>query len=193
VITADVVKDLSRTVMLETKAGIAKNLDRTFRDLESTGRRVLRQEGFPESKQRFERSLAMRYKGQSFELQIAATGKDLNSSFHRAHKARYGYAQESNTIEIVSARVRCTGVVEPLREKSARAMTKARFSKPAEYTSAYFGTRKLRTGVYRREDLSAGAKLHTPCIVTEYSATTLIPSGTTAVLDTHGNLIIASS
>jgi N-methylhydantoinase A/oxoprolinase/acetone carboxylase beta subunit len=44
--------------------------------------------------------------------------------------------------------------------------------------------------VYKREDLGAGAKLKTPCIVTEYSATTLIPADCKARIDDFGNLLI---
>jgi N-methylhydantoinase A/oxoprolinase/acetone carboxylase beta subunit len=44
--------------------------------------------------------------------------------------------------------------------------------------------------VYRREDLSAGARLQTPCVVTEYSSTTLAPAGVRAGVDARGNLVI---
>jgi N-methylhydantoinase A len=45
-------------------------------------------------------------------------------------------------------------------------------------------------GLYKRNELLAGAKLQTPCIVTEYSATTLIPSDAHARVDQFGNLLI---
>ena len=44
--------------------------------------------------------------------------------------------------------------------------------------------------VYRREELPAGARLRSPCIVTEYSSTTLVPAGARAALDARGNLLI---
>ena len=44
--------------------------------------------------------------------------------------------------------------------------------------------------VYRREELPAGARLQSPCVVTEYSSTTLVPAGTRASADKLGNLII---
>jgi len=44
--------------------------------------------------------------------------------------------------------------------------------------------------VYQREELSAGTQLRTPCIVTEYSSTTVIPPGATTEIDGYGNLII---
>ena len=72
VVTADVVKDLSRTVMLEVAPGIDKKLETAFRELERTAGIALGKEGFSQSQQSSERSLAARYKGQSFELNIAS-------------------------------------------------------------------------------------------------------------------------
>jgi N-methylhydantoinase A len=45
----------------------------------------------------------LRYRGQSFELTIAL-GPDLPERFHRAHEDRYGYADRSRSIELVSIR-----------------------------------------------------------------------------------------
>lgn len=190
VVTADVVKDQSRTLMLEASRGVAAKLERVFHDMEKQARAILRREGFEESKQRYERSLAARYQGQSFELHLKQTRGDITAAFHRAHRARYGYAQEKNVVEIVSARVRSIGVVEKLKTRRASRSSSKRFAKPHDFAETYFDRKKLRVAVYRREGLGAGSRLRVPCIVTEYSATTLIPSGILAELASHGNLII---
>jgi len=49
----------------------------------------------------------------------------------------------------------------------------------------------MSVAVYKREELRAGVALQTPCIVSEYSATTLIPERADASIDRYGNLIIA--
>ena len=51
------------------------------------------------------------------------------------------------------------------------------FAKPADYVETFLGAGKVRAAVYRRDELTAGMQLRSPCIVTEYSSTTLIPSG----------------
>ncbi len=190
VLTADVVKDQSRTVMLEIKPGIEAKLARTFAEMERAASAILRREGFDVSKQRHERSLAMRYKGQSFELEIKQTVGNIASAFHRAHRKRYGYAQDTNSIEIVSARLRSSGIVEKLKQTRLRASRNNAAAKPNDYIETFFGGKKVRAGVYRRDELSPGAQLRSPCIVTEYSATTLIPSDTRVKVDNYGNLII---
>jgi N-methylhydantoinase A len=190
VLAADVVKNQSRTTMLEVSPGVEKKLDKTFQEMERGAAAALRREGFPQAKQRHERSLALRYKGQSFELDIKQTRAGLAASFHRAHLERYGYAQEANTVEVVSARVRSTGVVEKLVERKPSAPRNASFVKAAKSVNAFLDRKKQEVAVYYREELPARARLHTPCIVTEYSSTTLIPSGARARVDSYGNLII---
>lgn len=190
VLTADVVKDQSRTIMQDVRRGIEKTLDKAFKEMERSARLALRAEGFFTSKQLHVRSLAMRYKGQSFELEIKQTAGDLAAGFHRAHHARYGYAQESNIVEVVSARVRSSGMVEKLVQKRSKVAGKPLYGEPAREVGAYLGGRKLRVRVYDRDQLNPGIELRTPCIVTEYSSTTLISPGANARMDQYGNLVI---
>ena len=190
VVTADVVKDQSRTVMVAAGPGIEKKLERVFSEMEKQARATLRREGFAESKQRHERSLAVRYKGQSFEIEIKRTAGNIASAFHLAHHARYGYAQEKNVVEIVSARLRSIGVVEKSKARRSRVFGGKSFAGAHGFADSYFERKKIRAAVYRREELPAGARLRVPCIVIEYSATTLIPEGATARLDSFRNVII---
>ena len=173
VLVADVIKDQSRTVMITHGAKETARLAKVFKEMEREAAIVLRAEGFSATRQRHERALAMRYRGQSFELEIRNITGDLGAEFHRVHRDRYGYAQEQSEIEIVSARVRSFGIVEKLAQPKIA-----------------FGKNRARADVYKREDLGPGAKLKTPCIVTEYSATTLIPADCKAHIDDFGNLLI---
>jgi N-methylhydantoinase A len=189
VLAADVVKDQSRTLMLDLRAGVEPKLERAFREMERGAVRTLRSEGFTEAKQHHERSLALRYKGQSFELEIPHTGGNIAAAFHRAHMKRYGYAQESSIIEVVSARVRSSGLTKKIAPRRASKVDK-RFAEWRGSVESHISGRKIRAAVYEREYLTSGEKLRTPCIVTEYSATTLIPAGTRADVDPYGNLLI---
>jgi len=188
VLVADVIKEQSRTVMIEASADVDASLEPIFREMEQQARATLRREGFAELQQRHERSLAVRYKGQSFELSIKQTSGNIATAFHRAHRARYGYAQPKNAVEIVSARVRSSGVVEKIKMRSTQVAAKR--IKPHGIAETYFDRNKVKAAVYRREELIAGARLDTPCIVTEYSATTLVPAGAKVVVDKHGNLMV---
>ena len=96
-------------------------------------------------------------------------------------------------MEIVSTKVRSIGIVEKFKNQRLSSSGRRSWAKPHSSGFAYFDGTKIQVGIYRRDDLGAGLKLRTPCIVTEYSATTLIPSGAEASIDGYGNLIIELS
>ena len=191
-LSSDVVKDWSRTVMLAATSENMAALERAFREMEREARATLSREGFNDARQQHERRLGLRYQGQSFELEIKWTrGISIAAAFHRAHLARYGYAQEANRVEIVSARLRSTGLVEKLRAKQIKAATRGEaFAQPRGFAKVFFDGRQQRASIYHRGELMPGARLRSPCIVTEYSSTTLVPKGASAALDDYGNLII---
>ena len=161
-------------------------LGKVFAEMEREAAALLRSEGFTRSRQRHERSLAMRYRGQSFELEVRKTVGDLAAEFHRVHRERYGYAQEQSEIEIVSARLRSFGVVEKLPQSKIGSGKTKRHGE----VSIYLRGRKTTAALYRREELFANARLMTPCVVTEYSATTLIDADSKARIDGFGNILI---
>ncbi|MBA2341242.1 MAG: hydantoinase/oxoprolinase family protein [Pyrinomonadaceae bacterium] len=189
---SDVVKDLSRTVMLDAATAYEK-LEGVFKQLERAARAALRHEGFANDKQRHERRVAARYRGQSFELEIDwKRSKNLIASFHEAHRARYSYAQEENAVEIVSARLRSTGVVrKPRATSSSKLAVKTMKASARVSAPVYFADKRgERVAVYYRDELTAGARLKSPCIITEYSSTTLVPADARAHVDPYGNLSI---
>jgi N-methylhydantoinase A len=187
---SDVVKDWSRTVMIESNKSANARLEKIFNEMEREARDVLLREGFENKKQKHERLLAVRYKGQSFELELHwKKSMNITDAFHRTHEARYGYKQEANTVEIVSCRLRSSSIVEKLKSKRTK-ISKIQTAKPHDYQQVYFSSKSERTAIYKRENLQAGIKLISPCIVTEYSATTLIPRSAFASVDEFENLIV---
>jgi N-methylhydantoinase A len=192
ILRADVTKDFSRTVRLEirTVAEARSKLLRAFESLEREGRKQMRAEGFPKpTAVRIHCSVDMRYAGQSYELNIPFAG-DIVAAFHRAHEARHGYFDRSRTCEVVNVRTRFTGrTSKPELPKLARAgpnAVKGLVSKGP----VYFHGRRLTTALYDRSRLQAGNRIPGPAVVTEYSATTLIPTGWTGRVDRTGNLIL---
>lgn len=188
---SDVVKDWSRTVMLLALPENFGKIERAFQEMEREARRALRLEGFKDKEQRHERLLAVRYKGQSFELEIRWRPRiNVAASFHRAHLSRYGYEQRENAVEVVSARLRSLGLIEKPKAERREKMRRTR-ARPSDDVSVYFSHSKPeRAALYERDRLSPGAALETPAIITEYSATTVVPRGARAFMDAFGNIII---
>ncbi len=192
VLLADVVKDYSRTVMLTVEAGDAlpRSVAAEFARMEKQATRDLRAEGFSAAQSQLVRALAMRYRGQSFELEIAATG-DVLRAFHQAHQARYGHADAGKAVEIVSLRLRAIGVTEKPALAAAARIRKHQ-AKPARTAEVVLTGKPVRVPVYEREALVPGAQLAAPAIVVEYGSTTLLPGGWQAGVDRWQNLVLAS-
>ncbi len=193
VLLADVVKDYSRTMMIAVEPSKAppREIEREFAKLERQAKRDLKEEEFGQEQIKLIRLLAMRYRGQSFELEIAAEGEAV-ARFHQAHRERYGHADEQKTVEIVSVRLRAVGVTDkpPLKpEKSVRRFK----AKPARDAQVWLGDKRRKVAVYDRAELQPGATIAAPAIIVEYGSTTLIPTGWRVRVDAWHNLLLDST
>lgn len=194
VLLAEVVKDFSRTVMLalDGDEGLAKveaAVQRGFAALERQAREALRREGFAADRQRLERLLAVRYRGQSYELLVPA-GKAAAEAFHRQHQERYGHADPARSLEIVSLRLRAIGITEKPALRPLPWPDEAARPEPAGAARVWFGRRPTTLPVYERSRLRPGAAIEQPAVIVEYGSTTLLPAGWKMVVDRYGNLLI---
>ncbi|MDP2480855.1 MAG: hydantoinase/oxoprolinase family protein [Candidatus Palauibacterales bacterium] len=109
-LAADVTRDYGLTVMLPGTTG-ADRLREGFAPLERRAREAMEGEGSA-SGLRLERSLAMRYRGQSWELDVPLDD-DPPGAFHAAHRDAYGHADAGAATEIVGLRLRAVLPVRP--------------------------------------------------------------------------------
>jgi len=130
----------------------------------------------------------MRYVGQSFEIDVPWSNR-FEAAFHAAHLERYGYADGSRPIEIVSLRLRGAGITQKPGIKRERA-NKGHRAEPPHTARVYWTERATRVPVYDRKELSAGDRFAGPAVITEYSSTTLIPPRCKVEVDPWANLVI---
>jgi N-methylhydantoinase A len=186
ILISDVVKDHSRTVLLGVRELPGRKLDRLYKELQQSISSELRKENW-KGKVVFERSCDMRYRGQGYELNLAY-GPGLLDRFHAEHKRRYGYSNPEKQVEIVTVRMR--GRVVSTEKLSAVKITEQSTKLHLGSAMVSFGGKKIRTEVLPRQILKVGKLYRGPSIVTEYSATTVVPPGYSFQTDKAGNLII---
>jgi N-methylhydantoinase A len=191
ILRADVVKDYSQTVLfrVESLRRAAAPLRIAFARLEGRGRRQMRSEGIALCDVRIERLLDMRYIGQAYELTVPVTG-DFVRSFHREHERRYGYVDAARPVEIVNVRARFVGATPKPEFPRAKPRKAECRDAIAHEQPAFLAGRWIRTPVYERSRLRAGNRFRGPAIVSEYSATTVLPPGWQARVDVYENLIL---
>lgn len=193
VLLADVIKDYSRTVMLTIEPGqaIPREIEKQFSALERRAKRELAGEGFAAARSRVERLLAMRYRGQSFEIEVEMA-PDAVERFHQAHRERYGHAESQRAIEVVSVRLRGIGITE----KPVLANTpqfKRHKARAKDSVLIWMEERRRRVEVFDRAALEPGAAITGPAVLVEYGSTTLVPAGWGAVVDGRRSLILSSA
>jgi N-methylhydantoinase A len=197
ILQANVVKELSRTVLLPAQEILSESeqFKSILKRLEEEALQVLQAEAFTHNKMRFQRSLDMRYLGQAYELNIPISplgpiGLDVIAAFHRAHEMRYGYRHKNKEVEIVNVRCRATGITE--KPPSLKIPPRRRIEPlSSEQTMEIaFHNRTRKTVLYRRDNLRAGDVFSGPSLVAEYSATTLVPPDWNARVDNYGQLVL---
>jgi N-methylhydantoinase A len=192
ILVSDVVKDYSRTVLWRVAKLPAAQLDREFSTLQKQAARDFQQEAWT-GRVHCQRSIDLRYRGQGYELNLPFT-RNLLKEFEREHHRRYGYAHPAREVELVTLRLRAVVKSTTLDVGTAAhgRPSRAKLGSPSPLkASVLFDNKKLATAIYSREALKPGKKYSGPTIITEYSATTVVPPGRRFHLDHAGNLVIA--
>jgi N-methylhydantoinase A len=201
ILVSDVVKDYSRTVLWRVTDKIPTDrLEREFATLRSRAERDFRREEW-KGAIHDRLTVDVRYHGQGYELNLPYN-RSLIRDFRVEHQQRYGYNYPGRELELVTLRLRSTietpqariakgnvlGQVETVAPGSAK---RGRVS--PDRASVFFPGKKVSAAILSRELLLVGRKYSGPAVITEYSATTVIPRGTTFRSDRAGNLVIESA
>lgn len=182
-LTADAVR--THLAMLAEVDGDA--LERGWRQLEAQVEGELRRQGVDHPVLR--RTADLRYRGQAYELEVAAPVADperLAAAFHDAHRDRYGYAQPDQPVEVVNLRVVGEGPAPPLELPPLRGGE----ATPVGTVEAVVDGGRRPVPLYRREALGAGAHVDGPALLAGTDATVLLLGGQRASVDEVGNLHI---
>ena len=196
---ADVIKDYSRTVMLRGNDVSRDRLEESFKSLEDQARDEIGQEALDTDHLRAQRSLDVRYVGQSYELNVdypdrrRDLGKAVGDAFHRAHRQRFGYSDPTEPIEIVNLRLKMVVPVEkPLPAAEDAAGDSPREAQVGE-ARVVFREGAFDTSLYLRDRLHCGNRFAGPGLVLQMDSTTVIPPGWVAEADGWRNLVLTPS
>ena len=186
ILISDVVKDHSRTVLLRVRELPVRKLESVYSELQQEIAVELRKENW-RGKPAYERSADLRYRGQGYELALPY-GRDMLERFHAEHKRRYGYSSPEREVEIVTLRARGR-IASPEKLQEIRMESPATHLKQEE-ARVFFGGKASKAAVIPRGLLKPGKRYRGPAIITEYSATTVVPPGLFFQADKAGNLLV---
>lgn len=171
-------------------------------ELQSRAKHWFEDENAPHDRRQMELVIDARYVGQNFELAVpVALGAALSSAdipnaeqlharFCKAHEIAYGYASQTDPIEIVNVRLSASArlyreVITPAVEPNPGEPV------PREERQVYFAADDaVTTQVFARAELKPGQFITGPAIIEQLDTTTPVYPGDRAEVTPDGHLII---
>ncbi|WP_419179492.1 hydantoinase/oxoprolinase family protein [Rhodococcus opacus] len=171
-------------------------LEREFVRLEREGLERLEHEGVPADRMVLDRSISMRYSGQWRSLTVSAgTGAGFLTEaverFHEEHERDYSFRRDDTPVEIYQIGLRAIGTT-PKPQFPQASVPSTEMPAATGHRSVYFDElgRRVAAPVYNRDDLRFGTEIEGPAIISQLDSTTVVPPGTTAVIDEWDNIRI---
>ncbi|UCF08830.1 MAG: hydantoinase/oxoprolinase family protein [Thermoplasmata archaeon] len=180
ILVSDLRLSYSRGV-LSPLNGAEQAIEEGFGELRLQAEEDLKRQNIDFSKVLLLPSLDVRYRGQSYEINIELEG-DLREAFHEKHRRVYGYAVPSEPLELVNIRL---FAVHP-REKHVPDIMGNGSGSPRSERKVLFDEGRIPAPIYSRSNLPAGFEGEGPAIVEEHTATTVVPPGVRFRVDGYG-------
>ena len=190
--------DSVRTYLAHGAALDFAAIDHHLADLQAEVTRQLQAEQVAAERCRFVRQADLRYLGQSYELTVdlpdrpitAEVWPEIEQAYHRAHTRFYGFAKESDPVEVVNLRL--TGLVAQnavTMQQLAPAVEDAS-PQPVDEASLFVAGQWVNAPVIERTALAAGQAIRGPAIIRESGSTTVLEPDDLAQVDSWGNLLV---
>ncbi len=167
-------------------------IEEAYSEIEEEAIRLLKSKNLGEDRILLTRYMDVKYRFQSYELQVIAPKPFTNNSidlialeFAKRHREVYGYDSGTKDIVVVNIRVTAIGIVD--KPKISHVNKKEDDVKARKIRLTYFrDTEWIETPVYSREDLKPKTVLKGPCIIEEYDSTIVVPPNWTLHVGEHG-------
>lgn len=178
-------RTLTRTRLGPLDQADDREIEAALDDLTESARVELEQEGLSRDQLRVERSLDLRYRGQSHTLNLPWDRVPACvEAFHRLHRDRYGH-RLALPVELVNLRVRVRGPVPSVA--LPRIVAAGRGASPRSLHAVGSAT-PIQT--LSRADIGQDRPCAGPAIIADDLATTWLARGWEARIDSVGNLIL---
>jgi len=201
-VVADIQYDYVTTIAKKEPDIDPDELLKIYQQMEDKGVQQLMAEKVPEKNIAVIWSADLRYRGQSWELNMpidrakTMSKKSLHMiavDFNQLHHQVYSYSEPNEVVEFVNLRVRVSGK-NPTISLARKAVDIETSNVQAhEQRQVFFeSTGWKKVPIHLRGNLSTGNKLPGPCIVEEPICTVLIPPHFDGMIDEYENIVITT-
>ena len=195
-VIADMVREFSTSRVRRWDDVDPEAITAEFEKFIDRGIAQLTAEGISRSAIEIERSLDLRYAGQSFsvkvpvETDLETTGMETTARrFHERHERRYGHASPDEPLELVTLRLRVSGrtATPDLRISTENGSVSPA---PTGQRRVRFGPEERVVDRYQRAELGPGATIPGPAIIDGAESTCLLHPDQHGNVDEYGTLAI---
>ncbi|GAB7094341.1 hydantoinase/oxoprolinase family protein [Halolamina litorea] len=194
---SDVGYDYSQSMVRPFEAVDPATVATAFAELRAEGDSELAGENVRPERREFERVADLRYAGQSFEVSVPVPEGEIDAEalaaveerFHDRHEARYGHADPTEAVELVTLRLHARGVVDS--PSTAAVGTDGSVADAvAERREVRFGEEHYDASIYDRDLLPAGGEFDGPAVVEGPESTVVLRPGQSAEVAPDGTLVV---
>ena len=196
-LVASVKNDFIRTLFIMATSGDTAPLRDAAKTLQADGTAWLRDEQQFDGEAAYAWFADMRYRGQSFEIEVALAGglvetadmAAIAEAFHQAHEAIYDFCDRDSAVQIMNLRLVVSGASsKPYLRPLARARRPA--PGPEQTLRVFFDGGWHEVAFYRRAMLQAHHRFSGPCVIVQDDSTACVPPGFGATVDGSGNIVL---
>lgn len=196
-LTADIRNDFTATAYYDLAAENLSQMRAELEALLAKARRWIDEEQRYEGTASYLAAAEMRYRGQSFEIEVPLEAEwiangDLEAiaaAFNAEHMRLYGHSDPESPIQIIALNMVVKGhSAKPTLPTSSLV---DREIAPERMIPVFLDGVHREIALYRRESLTAGARFTCPCVIAQNDTTTIVPDGFTGRVDAFGNLFLS--
>lgn len=195
-LTADIRNDFTTTAYYDLAADNFDQMQAELGVLEDKARHWIGHEQRYHGEASYLPSAEMRYRGQSFEIEVPLEAQwiadgDLAAvaaAFNGEHMRIYGHSDDDAPIQIIALNMVVKGhsakpvlPQDPLDEREVA---------PPRMIPVFLDGKEQEIGLYGRDELTAGARFACPCVIAQNDTTTIVPEGFAGRVDVFGNLLL---
>ncbi|MGC6387510.1 hydantoinase/oxoprolinase family protein [Ewingella sp. S1.OA.A_B6] len=200
-LVADLKNDFIRTLYRDLNAECLTEITFAAGQLKHDAIGWLQREHGANLPYRLQFSADMRYRGQSFEIEVPLENgwleqgdptpeglASISAAFNQQHLKIFGHSDTRAAMQIINLRL---VIISPTARPDLQQLSRSEAAVlPQSTVSAWVDGAQHDVMVVRRDQLLAGQRFTGPAIVAQDDCTTCVPTGMQVEVDTFGNLII---
>ena len=176
-----------------------EKINQLFKDIETKGKKHLKNDGFDEEEIDIYRSLEMRYLGQIHECTVnidtfeidSKTIEKIKEAFHKRHEELYTYSELKSSVELVNIESTLYGRIDRPSPSEIENDTQLKDAIKSYRNLIFSNSGELiKTPVYDGNFLSDGHQINGPAVVEEDTTTLVIEPEWLLELHKSGTYII---